>query len=55
MEHANEVDLLHHAARCRWLARVLSDEVGRRTLFDLAAECETLAARLKVAQSRAAS
>jgi len=51
----NHADLLHHAARCRWLARALSDETGRRVLFDLAAECETIAARLKAAQSREAS
>jgi hypothetical protein len=52
MKHANEADLLDHAARCRWLAPALSDEAGRRVLLNLAAECETIAARLKAAQSR---
>jgi hypothetical protein len=42
----NEADLLHHAARCRRLALALSDEAGRRVLFDLAAECQVIAARL---------
>jgi hypothetical protein len=42
----NEADLLQHAARCRRLARALSDEVGRRALLDLSAECENIAARL---------
>ena len=43
----NEADLLQHAARCRRLARGLSDEVGRRALLDLSAECENIAARLR--------
>ena len=42
----NEADLLYHAARCRRLALALSDEAGRRVLFDLAAECHVIAERL---------
>ena len=42
----NEADLLHHAARCRRLELALSDEAGRRVLFDLATECQVIAARL---------
>jgi hypothetical protein len=47
INNLNEADLLRHAARCRWLARALSDEVGRRALLDLSAECENIAARLR--------
>jgi hypothetical protein len=43
----NEADLLQHAARCRRLARALSDEVGRRALLDLSAECKNIAAQLR--------
>ena len=43
----SEADLLQHAARCRRLARALSDAVGRRALLDLSAACENIAARLR--------
>jgi hypothetical protein len=43
----NEADRLNHAARCRWLARALSDEAARRVMLDFAAECETMAATLR--------
>jgi hypothetical protein len=46
INNLNEADLLQHVARCRRLARALSDEVGRRALLDLSAECENIAARL---------
>ena len=44
-QRVNEADLLYHAARCRRLALALSDEAGRRVLFDLAAECHVIAER----------
>ena len=31
----SEADLLRHTARCRWLARALFDEAGRRASYSI--------------------